>query len=82
MPPKDKFQYILDVLCEVSNFLVAVLMKTATAPETCVALMNSFIGYFGIPVRIVCDQKSSLYVSSNSMVSTYLWHSCNYSKPY
>ena len=55
MPPfKDKFQFILVILCEVSNFTVP--MKTATAPEICDALMNSFIEYSGTPIRIVCDQ--------------------------
>ena len=57
MPPsKDKFSYILVMLCEVSNFIVAVPMKTATAPEICEAIMENFIGYFGTPTRIVCDQ--------------------------
>ena len=33
MPPsKDKFSYILVMLCETSNFIVAVPMKTATCP--------------------------------------------------
>ena len=31
-------------------------MKTATAPEVCNAIMDSFMGYFGNPIRIVCDQ--------------------------
>ena len=31
-------------------------MKTATAPEISNAIMDSFIGYFGTPIRIVCDQ--------------------------
>ena len=31
-------------------------MKTATAPEICAVLMTSFIGYFGTPIIIVCDQ--------------------------
>ena len=31
-------------------------MRRASSPEICVALMNSFIGYFGTPIRIVCDQ--------------------------
>ena len=31
-------------------------MKTATAPEICNAIMDSFMGYFGTPIRIVCDQ--------------------------
>ena len=44
---KDKFSYILVMLCEVSNFIVAVPMKTATAPEICEAIIENFIGYFG-----------------------------------
>ena len=61
MPPlvKDKFQYILVILCEVSTFIVAVPMKTTTAPEICNALIDSFIGYFGTPIRKFCDQDSA-----------------------
>ena len=55
-PSKAKFHYILVILCEVSNFIVAVPMKTTTAPKICNAIMDSFIGYFGTPIRIVCDQ--------------------------
>ena len=50
MPPsKDKFHYIHVILCDVSNFIVAVPMRTTTAPEICNAIMESFIGYFGTP---------------------------------
>ena len=57
MPPsKDKFSYILVMLCEISNFIVAVPMRKATAPGICEAIMENFIGYFGTPTRIVCDQ--------------------------
>ena len=57
MPPsKDKFLYILVLLCEASNFVVAAPIKTATAPEICNTNMNHFIGYFGTPIRLVCDQ--------------------------
>ena len=57
MPPsKEKFLYILVLLCEVSNFIVAAPMKTATAPEICNTIMNHFIGYFRTPIQIVCDQ--------------------------
>ena len=57
MPPsKDKFHYILVMLCEASNFMVAASMKTATAPEICNTIMDHFMGYFGTPTRIVCDQ--------------------------
>ena len=44
------------ILCKVSNFVVAVPMKTATVPEICNAIMDSFMGYFGTPIRIVCDK--------------------------
>ena len=84
MPPvKDKFQYILVILCEVSSFIVAVPMETATALEICNALIDSFIGYFGTPIRIVCDQDPALYVPSYSIVFfTFIWYLCNQSKPY
>ena len=36
--------------------IVAVPMKTATVPENCNAIMDSFVGYFGTPIRIICDQ--------------------------
>ena len=51
MPPsKEKFLYILVLLCEASNFIVAAPMKTATAPEICNTIMNHFIGYFRTPI--------------------------------
>ena len=54
MPPsKDKFHYILVMLCEASNFMVAVPMKTANAPEICNTIMDHFMRYFGTPTRIV-----------------------------
>ena len=57
MPPsKDKYHYILVILCEVPNCIVAVPMKTATAPEICNSFMDSFIGYLGTPIRSICDQ--------------------------
>ena len=52
--------YILVMLCEISNFIVAVPMRTVTAPEICEAIMENFIGYFGTPTRIVCDQDPAL----------------------
>ena len=51
MPPsKEKFLYILVLLCKASNFIVAAPMKTATAPKICNTIMNHFIGYFGTPI--------------------------------
>ena len=50
---KDKFHYILVILCEVSNFIVAAPMKTATAPEICNAIMDSFIGFLAPLLELV-----------------------------
>ena len=54
-PSKVKFHYMLVISCEVSNFM-AIPIKTATAPKICNVIMDSLIGYFGTPIRIVCDQ--------------------------
>ena len=83
MPPsKDKFSYILVLLCEISNFTVAVPMRTATAPEICNTIMENFIGYFGTPIRIVCDQDPAFMYLSDPMAFKIIWNSCYYSKSY
>ena len=48
---KDKYNYILVILCEVSNIIVAVPMKTTTVPEICNAIMDSFMGYLAPPLE-------------------------------
>ena len=69
MPPsKDTFHYILVMLCEASNFMVAAPMKTTTAPEICNTIMDHFMGYFGTPTRIVCDQDPAFMSHPMSMV--------------
>ena len=60
LPSKDKFHYIIVILCEVSNSIVATPMKTATAPEICNTIMDSFIGYFSTPIRILFVTKTQL----------------------
>ena len=57
MPKSTKgYNYMLIILCEITNFLVTIPLKQATAPEVCKALVEEFIAYFSTPVRIVCDQ--------------------------
>ena len=57
MPPsKSPYKYILVLLCDISNFLVATPMKKATAEEVCSILFDSFMAYYAIPMRIICDQ--------------------------
>ena len=57
MPPsKSPYKYILVLLCDISNFLVATPMKKATAEEVCTIIFNNFMAYYAVPMRIICDQ--------------------------
>ena len=63
------------LLCEASNFIVAAPMKTAMAPEICNTIMNHFIGYFGTPIQIVCDQDPAFmshYVNGSYIHMVYM----------
>ena len=64
MPPsKSPYKYILVLLCDISNFLVATPMKKATAEEVCSILFDNFIAYYVVPKRIICDQDPSFMSS-------------------
>ena len=57
MPPsKSPYKYILVLLCDISNFLVATPMKKAIAEEVCSILFDNFMAYYAVPMRIICDQ--------------------------
>ena len=57
MPPsKSPYKYILVLLCDISNFLVATPMKKATSEEVCSILFDNFMAYYAVPMRIICDQ--------------------------
>ena len=53
---KSPYKYILVLLCDTSNFLVATPMKKATAEEVCSILFDNFKAYYAVPMRIICDQ--------------------------
>ena len=64
MPPsKSPYKYILVLLCDISNFLVATPMKKATAEEVCSILFDNFMAYYAVPMRIICD-KDPAFMSS------------------
>ena len=57
MPKSSKgYNFLLIILCEITNFLVTHPMKRVSAEEVCTILIDYYIAYFGTPVRIVCDQ--------------------------
>ena len=51
---KSPYKYILVLLCDISNFLVAIPMRKATTEEVCSILFDNFMAYYA--VRIICDQ--------------------------
>ena len=59
MPPsggKSSYNFILVMLCEVSNCLVVTPLKAARTMEICTVINNSFIRHFSPPMHIMCDQ--------------------------
>ena len=50
------YKFILVILCESSNYLIAEPTKTTQASEVCKVLMKHFIRYFGTPKQIITDQ--------------------------
>ena len=66
------------MLCEASNFMVVAPMKTATAPE----ITDHFMGYFGTPTRIVCDQDPAFMSHLCQWFLTLIWYTCHHSQPH
>ena len=59
MPASHGYMHILVLLCEVSNFLVALrLVSTKTYLSTSIleASQKGYLAYFGPPTHIICDQ--------------------------
>ena len=50
------YNFILVMLCEISNFMVTAPIVTATSPEICKILQDHLICVFGTPVKLICDQ--------------------------
>ena len=53
---KSPYKYILVLLCDISNFLVATPVRKATAEEVCSILFDNFMAYYAVPMRIICDK--------------------------
>ena len=58
-----KYQYILVMLCEVSNFMVAIPLRAAQTREICTGINKHFIRNYGPPTHLICDQATSFLSS-------------------
>ena len=75
--------YILVMLCEISNFMVTAPMVTATSPEICQVMQDHLICVFGTPVKLICDQDPAFMSHLTDNVAQ-LWskaHNCKSYKP-
>ena len=58
-----KYQYILVMLCKVSNFMVTIPLRAAQTHEICTGINKHFIQNYGPPTHLICDQATSFLSS-------------------
>ena len=56
MPVNRGYSHILVLLCEVTNFMVALPLASTRTPHILEAFQKGYLAYFGPPTHIVCDQ--------------------------
>ena len=59
MPASHGYSYILVLLCEVSNYMVALPLHSTKTPHILQVFQKGYVAYFGPPTHIVCDQDAS-----------------------
>ena len=60
MPVNKGYSHILVLLCEVTNYMVALPLMSARTPHILDAFQKGYLAYFGPPTHIVCDQDPTL----------------------
>ena len=56
MPASHGYTHILVLLCEVSNFMVALSLVSTKTQNILEAFQKGYLAYFGPPTHIICDQ--------------------------
>ena len=56
MPVNKGYSHILVLLCEVTNYMVALPLISTRTPHILDAFQKGYLAYFGPPTHIVCDQ--------------------------
>ena len=72
MPVNKGYSHILVLLCEVTNYMVALPLMSTRTPHILDDLQKGYLAYLGPPTHIVCDQdpaftSSLMEVSLNSI---------------
>ena len=77
----NRYKFILVILCESFNYLIAEPTKTTQSPEVCKVLMKHFIRYFGTPKQIITDQDPALPIQLMSVVFQSIWNEIDNLQP-
>ena len=56
MPVNKGHSHILVLLCEVTNYMVALPLMSTRTPHILDAFQRGYLAYFGPPTHVVCDQ--------------------------
>ena len=56
MPVNKGYSDILVLLCEVTNYMVALPLMSTRTPHILDAFQRGYLAYFELPTYIVCDQ--------------------------
>ena len=56
MPANKGYSQILVLLCEVTNYMVALPLMSTRTPHILDAFQRGYLAYFGPPTHIICDQ--------------------------
>ena len=56
MPVNREYSHILVLLCEVSNYMVALPLSSTRNQSILEAFQRGYLAYFGPPTHIICDQ--------------------------
>ena len=56
MPPNHGYTHILVLLCEESNYMIALPLHSPKTPHILDAFQRGYLAYFGPPSHIICDQ--------------------------
>ena len=68
MPVNKGYSHILVLLCEVTNYMVALPLLSTRTPHFLDAFQRGYLTYFGPPTHVVCDQDPAFVTQLNIKV--------------
>ena len=71
MPVNKGYSHILVLLCEVTNYMVALPLMSARTLHILDAFQRGYLAYFGPPTHIVCDQDPAF---TSSLMEAFVTH--------